>query len=676
MITRLRLKNWKSHIDSEFSFSEGVNALIGIMGSGKSSITQAMCFALFGTCPALQSRRITLEDLIMKKPDRKSGCEVELGFVFGGKEYTIKRAVESGKGTTFAEISEGVRQIDEGPHAVTRAVESMLQMDYDLFSRAVYSEQNSLDYFLRMPKGSRMQQIDGMLKVDRFGKVRAEATALANRVKQKQEEKLRLIADLEKERLDERMRELNKEIELFQKEREALRKDIETVRKEKRELEKRLEGIEGREKELNKAKQELEGIKRGMSEITQTIEDKRKRLEEHGDIAEKTRQLKKVTAALKMEVDSAYSGLQEIRNEKASVQKEISIINDSIKELRGVGAKCHVCDSPVTDERKESIIAGRQSKKKGLENRLAELETGEKMQNGRREHIEKQHAEKQQGLAKVEALSDEARALEEMKARKQAYLKHEYVLADKVKRLEAALAETDIKALRIDMQGIAARESEATTKLGSIDERIKDKQDIVGDIRERQGLMDKYRKEVERDSKITESLNSFVKVLRMTQEQLREEFLKTVNTIMAELWPELYPYGDFSSVRMAIQEGDYVLQLREAIAGDEESWISVDGIASGGERSMACLALRIAFSKAFIPNLKWLILDEPTHNLDSNAIEQFSHILREKIAQVVDQVFLITHEERISEAVGGSSGSLYRLERDKEANEPTRIKTI
>jgi DNA repair exonuclease SbcCD ATPase subunit len=102
----------------------------------------------------------------------------------------------------------------------------------------------------------------------------------------------------------------------------------------------------------------------------------------------------------------------------------------------------------------------------------------------------------------------------------------------------------------------------------------------------------------------------------------------------------------------------------------------VDGIASGGERSMACLALRIAFSKAFIPNLKWLILDEPTHNLDSNAIEQFSQILREKIDQFVDQVFLITHEERISEAVGGSSGSLHHLERDKEANEPTRVKTV
>ena len=57
---------------------------------------------------------------------------------------------------------------------------------------------------------------------------------------------------------------------------------------------------------------------------------------------------------------------------------------------------------------------------------------------------------------------------------------------------------------------------------------------------------------------------------------------------MGIIWNELYPYGDFSGVRLTIDK-DYVLQLKGS-----DGWISVEGVASGGERSLACLALRIA----------------------------------------------------------------------------------
>ena len=73
---------------------------------------------------------------------------------------------------------------------------------------------------------------------------------------------------------------------------------------------------------------------------------------------------------------------------------------------------------------------------------------------------------------------------------------------------------------------------------------------------------------------------------------------------------------------------------------------------------------------AFLPNLQWLILDEPTHNLDSRAITEFSTVLREKMGLFTEQVFLITHEQRIREGV---TGNMYVLERDKDKDEPTRV---
>jgi exonuclease SbcC len=137
---------------------------------------------------------------------------------------------------------------------------------------------------------------------------------------------------------------------------------------------------------------------------------------------------------------------------------------------------------------------------------------------------------------------------------------------------------------------------------------------------------------------------------------------------MGTIWGELYPYKDIYNIRLCIEGGDYVLQLQ-----DSTGWMSADGIASGGERSMACLALRIAFSLVLSPQLKWLVLDEPTHNLDSKAVEELSNVLRDGISTFVDQIFLITHDPSLENAV---SGYLYRLEREKEKDGFTKVNLV
>jgi len=53
-----------------------------------------------------------------------------------------------------------------------------------------------------------------------------------------------------------------------------------------------------------------------------------------------------------------------------------------------------------------------------------------------------------------------------------------------------------------------------------------------------------------------------------------------------------------------------------------------------------------------------MILDEPTHNLDARAIDDLATTLRMNVAELVDQLFLITHEEQLESAV---TGSLYKL---------------
>ena len=47
IFTRLSLKNFKSYDDAEIKFNEGISVIVGENGAGKSTILEAISFALF-----------------------------------------------------------------------------------------------------------------------------------------------------------------------------------------------------------------------------------------------------------------------------------------------------------------------------------------------------------------------------------------------------------------------------------------------------------------------------------------------------------------------------------------------------------------------------------------------------------------------------------------------------
>ncbi len=667
-IKKVRLHNWKSHLDSELVFSRGVNGLIGIMGSGKSSVMEAISFALFGTFPSHKARSIGLDDLLMKKPEKKRQGFVELEFQVNNDSYYVKRVLELGRGTTHAEIRRDGELVDAGPKGVTRVVEGALQMDYELFSKAVYSEQNSIDYFLRIPKGKRMQHIDRMLKVDRFEAARAGAVALRNTLAGRTEETMKIIQDMEKENLPEKAGQLETELMELNEKSGKLDSKREKVSMERVELSDILTALESREERINSIKGKLEGLKSAIEEIKLRIKEIRNELGEKGkrEIAAKLNDVKTGIEGIKAEIRALDSDMENSTGKMGSVNTEIRLLADSIKELEAVEAKCPVCESEITGRKKQELIAKRKVKieeLRGQANRIAQRI--EKLKE-KKQHLEEQLEKKLESRTELEKMMELLEEIDKLRKRKEEYTYSMEGLEKQLQKLESRFEKTKIRELREQLQEKIALESEIKQELSDIRERISDKQEILEDLKNRMERLEKYRKQVEKSELISAMLKGFEKVLKVTKDQLRQEFLKTVNSIMNTIWPELYPYGDFEGIRLAVDESsDYSLQLREP-----GGWVSVEGIASGGERSMACLALRIAFSLAFIPNLKWLILDEPTHNLDSNAIKQFAETLRERINQFAEQVFLITHEEKISE---GITGNLYKLERNKELNEPTKI---
>ncbi|MEM5793522.1 MAG: SMC family ATPase, partial [Candidatus Aenigmatarchaeota archaeon] len=251
MIERVQIKNWRSHLDSTLEFSPGINVLVGPIGSGKSSVMNAICFGLFGTFPDLQSRKLKLEDLIMNKPRVMDHSEIVVDFVVDGKRYSVMRVIERNKGTTYCEIRKEDQLIDSpSSQKITEVVEKLLKINYDLFSRVVYSEQNEIDYFLRLPRGERMKKIDNLLMIDRFEKVRSGVVTLGNRIFDIKRTIKNLIDSQDLENSKKMVHELEREIENLLDEKEILFKKIVEMRENKSILEKKLEKLEKEEKNL------------------------------------------------------------------------------------------------------------------------------------------------------------------------------------------------------------------------------------------------------------------------------------------------------------------------------------------------------------------------------------------------------------------------------------------
>ncbi|MBD3155902.1 MAG: AAA family ATPase, partial [Candidatus Aenigmarchaeota archaeon] len=249
-------------------------------------------------------------------------------------------------------------------------------------------------------------------------------------------------------------------------------------------------------------------------------------------------------------------------------------------------------------------------------------------------------------------------------------------LSEKLEKIDFEISEhskkiedRDIKKIRGEFTKIVSRVSELMTRVRGLTDIIKEKEERKEEYKENLDKIKKQKEDIENLEKIIKDLKIFGSSLEKTQSQLRENFIDTVNYTMDQIWSDIYPYEDFMSSRLAIKDRDYILQVQR----ESGKWVDVEGIVSGGERSIASLVLRMAFSTVLAPQLKWLVLDEPTHNLDSRAIDDLSETLRTKVGDFAEQLFLITHEKRLENAV---TGNLYKLFRHRGTSDVTEIKKV
>ncbi len=766
MIKSIELSNWKTHKRTLMSFQKGVNVLIGVMGAGKSSVIDAMSFGLFGTFPSLSHKRTTTENLISNRPELLDNAEVKLSFSIGSDEYTVTRKISRGEATS-AKLEKNGNYLQSQPGRVNEEIGSVIKVDYDTFSRAVYAEQNRIDYFLGLTKAERKRQIDQMLGLDNFAKAEENSTSLINSIKSivNEEERILLQTDLneEKSRLEELSREKQK-MELEQKalierasEGEKTTKKLnselsemklknEKSKKLEREIAEMSSKIETLNRELDKIKKmgiDQKAIESEFGKMTSAMEvcDERirKLRKEESDILKEIANAEYAVKTCKSDIEKRDVLLESINgkdpNELASATEEKeSTIKESVRELASLKgrkdelektaeslrkhiSKCPVCER-VLDEQTRKVLLDQKDKRleeakesiKKLESAISKDEKGLSV-------LKKDVEKVKLATAKVKEYKDVEKLLDESSGKaKELRETHSRITGDMEKSTkERETINKELGDIRVKMDAAKRKEkyvSEIRTTSETLEKKKKENSEIrfdekelyklqelitaensrlndakgriIGNERYIKGIdaqiddkmrgianINSIRERIESRRRHMANMGKFKNALVETEAQLRNSLVTSINSLMQNVWVELYPYADYSGIRLNAKKDDYVLEASTGLGRDgKREWMDIDGMASGGERSIACLTMRIALAMVIVPNLRWLILDEPTHNIDENGISKFIDVLGTTLPNVVEQIFIITHDSALKNI---SSARVYSLERNKDRNEYTSV---
>lgn len=178
-------------------------AITGATGAGKSSLLDAMTYALFGTTNRSGKQ---VSDLVSQGSEN---LKVQLHFAVGSAQYRVTRRWRyRPKSPENKVILEGWQNGDwetlgTSIVAVQNTIEQILGMDFDTFTRAIILPQGKFDEFIKGDTSKRREILRQLAGFEIFELMRKESTELAKLLKQEREMVERQLAQLSVPEADE-----------------------------------------------------------------------------------------------------------------------------------------------------------------------------------------------------------------------------------------------------------------------------------------------------------------------------------------------------------------------------------------------------------------------------------------------------------------------------------------
>ena len=281
IFTKLKLINFKSHENTTINFDKGISVIVGENGAGKSTILEAISFALFKQYTAKK-----IDDLVRNNAESMT---VELEFSSNNREYRIVRDKKSMlKSSIYKKTSKegGFVHICTGDKEVANEIRQILDIDSDLFLNAIYIRQGEI----------------------------------ADLVDKKPAEKKELVAKL-------------LGIDSLEKAWKNLLPFITVYENQLAELKGKLYNSDDLKEEYNKKKEELDTLKNRGHELEEQIEDVTTSLK---DISESKRNMEREKEIYDTQVnnlENEQKTLSKLENDKKLVQDNLDKIHDAEEKI-------------------------------------------------------------------------------------------------------------------------------------------------------------------------------------------------------------------------------------------------------------------------------------------------------------------------------------------------------
>lgn len=372
--------------------------VIGHNGAGKSTMLDALSYALFGK----PHRNINKPQLVNSINGKN--CEVEVEFSIGQREYKIIRGIKPGKFEIYVDGT----MINQSSHAkeYQKILEqNILKLNHKSFHQIVVLGSSSFIPFMQLPSHHRRDVIEDLLDINVFSKMnqilKEKQSILKDNLKD-----VNYDLELAKDKIDLQQNYIKeveglstKEIETKEQEISDARGEIQQIQSENvalsNSIERRSRGLEEKIKKNHDKKQSLLQYKAEFDAKIKTLVKEAKFYDKHDNCPtceqEISKELKDEKTKTAKEKATIYQDtLKDLAEQASIVEINISQLDDISKMIRDKTAALTTNNNSIDSLQKRiDVLSSQIDKIKGSEGDTAKArEELAKLQENREAHFE------------------------------------------------------------------------------------------------------------------------------------------------------------------------------------------------------------------------------------------------------------------------------------------------